>query len=100
MGFSSFHNSSPNPAQRYYRWSGGEKKVEVNGETVSGIIDATCGKIIFNDPVPQDLGFIDRSNPDNIFTPEVDTLVNKKVLGRIIERCIRVHGTAKSATVA
>lgn len=34
MGFSSFHNTSPNPAQRYYRWSGGEKKVEINGETV------------------------------------------------------------------
>ena len=34
MGFNSFHNTSPNPAQRYYRWSGGEKKVEINGETV------------------------------------------------------------------
>ena len=45
------------------------------------------------------LGFIDRTNPDNIFTPEIDILVNKKVLGKIIDKCIKVHGTATAADV-
>ena len=72
---------------------------EVDGKVYSKLLDCTLGKVLFNTPVPQDLGFVDRSNPDNMFTLEINELVNKKVLGRIIERCIRVHGTAKSATV-
>ena len=72
---------------------------EVNGETVTKLVTTTLGKIIFNNPVPQDLGFIDRTNPDNIFTPEIDILVNKKVLGKIIDKCIKVHGTATAADV-
>ena len=72
---------------------------EVNGETVTRLVTTTLGKVIFNNPIPQDLGFIDRSNPDNIFTPEIDVLVNKKVLGKIIDRCIKVHGTAVAADV-
>ena len=72
---------------------------EVNGEKITRLVKTTLGKVIFNGPVPQDLGFIDRSNPDNLFTPEVDVLVNKKMLGKIIDRCIKVHGTAVSADV-
>ena len=72
---------------------------EVNGEKITRLVRTTLGKVIFNGPVPQDLGFIDRSNPDNLFTPEVDVLVNKKMLGKIIDRCIKVHGTAVSADV-
>ena len=72
---------------------------EINGETVTGLVTTTLGKVIFNGPVPQDLGFIDRSNPDNILTPEIDILVNKKVLGKIIDKCIKVHGTAIAADV-
>ncbi len=72
---------------------------EVDGKTYSKLLETTLGKVLFNTPVPQDLGFVDRSNPDNMFTLEINELVNKKVLGRIIERCIRVHGTAKSAEV-
>ncbi len=72
---------------------------EVDGKVYSKLLDTTLGKVLFNAPVPQDLGFVDRSNPDNMFTLEINELVNKKVLGRIIERCIRVHGTSKSATV-
>ena len=72
---------------------------EYKGEMVSKIIDTTLGKIIFNDPVPQDLGFIDRNDPENMFRLEVEGLVNKKLLGKIIARCIQVHGTAKTAEV-
>ena len=72
---------------------------EYKGETVSKIIDTTLGKIIFNEPVPQDLGFIDRDDPENMFRLEVEGLVNKKLLGKIIARCIQVHGTAKTAEV-
>ncbi|MBQ9914490.1 MAG: DNA-directed RNA polymerase subunit beta' [Clostridia bacterium] len=72
---------------------------EYKGEKVSKIIETTLGKIIFNEPVPQDLGFIDRNDPENMFRLEVEGLVNKKLLGKIIARCIQVHGTAKTAEV-
>ena len=72
---------------------------EVDGKVYSKLLETTLGKVLFNAPVPQDLGFVDRTDPENMFTLEINELVNKKVLGRIIERCIRVHGTAKSATV-
>ena len=72
---------------------------EVDGKVYTELLDCTLGKVIFNTPVPQDLGFVDRSNPENMFKLEINELVNKKVLGRIIERCIRVHGTAKSSVV-
>ena len=72
---------------------------EVDGKTITQLVTTTLGKLIFNTPVPQDLGFIDRSKPENLFTPEVDVLVNKKMLGKIIDRCIKVHGTAVSADV-
>ena len=72
---------------------------EINGESVTQLVKTTLGKVIFNTPIPQDLGFIDRSDPENYFTPEIDVLVNKKVLGKIIDRCIKVHGTAVAADV-
>ena len=72
---------------------------EVDGKVYTELLDCTLGKVIFNTPVPQDLGFVDRTNPENMFKLEINELVNKKVLGRIIERCIRVHGTAKSSVV-
>ncbi len=72
---------------------------EIDGEMKSKIIETTLGKIIFNDPIPQDLGFIDRSNPDNMFRLEVEGLVGKSLLGKVIAKCIQVHGTAKTAEV-
>ena len=72
---------------------------EIDGEKRSKIIETTIGKVIFNRPIPQDLGFVDRSNPENEFALEVDFLVNKKTLGNIIDRCIRVHGTSITADV-
>ncbi len=72
---------------------------EIGGTKVSKLIDATVGRIIFNDPIPQDLGFVDRTKSEEQFNFEVSFLVRKKELGKIIDRCIRTHGTAKTAEV-
>ncbi len=66
---------------------------------VSKIIDATVGRLIFNENIPQDLGFVDRTNSDKQFELEVAFLVGKKQLSDIIERCIRKHGTATTSEV-
>ena len=71
----------------------------INGVEESGIIDTTVGKIIFNDPIPQDLGFVDRSKPENKFKLEIDFLVGKKQLGKIVDACIRIHGANVAAQV-
>ncbi len=71
----------------------------IDGETYSQIIETTMGRIIFNDPIPQDLGYVDRSKPENMFKLEVEFLVGKKQLGQIIEKCIRIHGTTTTAEV-
>lgn len=71
----------------------------INGEKKSCIIDTTVGRIIFNDPIPQDLGFVDRSIPENAFKYEVDFLVTKKELSKIIDKCIKRHGTTKTSEV-
>ena len=71
----------------------------VNEETVSQIIDTTVGKIIFNEHIPQDLGFVDRTKPENFCKLEIDFKVGKKQLGQIIDKCIKVHGTAITAQV-
>ena len=64
----------------------------VDGVEKSGIISTTVGKLIFNESIPQDLGFVDRSNPDEEFNLEVDFLVTKKTLGKIIDKCYSKHG--------
>ncbi len=65
---------------------------EVNGQMEYRIIDATVGRLIYNEPIPQDLGFVDRSVPGHEFDLEVSFLVGKKQLGKIIDKCIRKHG--------
>ncbi|MEE3438953.1 MULTISPECIES: DNA-directed RNA polymerase subunit beta' [Ruminococcus] len=72
---------------------------EFNGVKESGLVDTTVGKIIFNNPIPQDLGFVDRSLEENKFKLEIDFLVGKKQLGKIIDACIRVHGTQTTSVV-
>ena len=72
---------------------------QVGDERVSHIIDTTVGRIIFNDPIPQDLGYVDRNDPAHVFDLEIGFLVRKKELGKIIDRCIRTYGTAKTAEV-
>lgn len=71
-------------------------KKEINGKKVEGIIKTTVGKLIFNESIPQDLGFIDRSVPGNELLLEIDFLVGKKNLGNIIDKCYRKHGPTKT----
>ncbi|MBQ8301640.1 MAG: DNA-directed RNA polymerase subunit beta' [Clostridia bacterium] len=72
---------------------------DVGGEMKSKMIGTTVGRIIFNNNIPQNIGYIDRTNPDNEFELEVDFVVGKKQLGKIIDRCIRVCGTSETAEV-
>ena len=65
---------------------------EIDGVMQYRIITATVGRLIFNEPIPQDLGFVDRSDPAHLFDLEVSFLVGKKKLGVIIDKCIRRHG--------
>ena len=65
---------------------------ELNGKVESRIINATVGRLIYHEPIPQDLGFVDRSVPGKEFDLEIDFLVGKKQLGKIIDKCIRKHG--------
>ncbi len=69
------------------------------GETVSGIIECTMGKLIFNEVIPQDLGFVDRSKPENSLKLEIDFHVGKKQLKKILDKCINTHGATKTAEV-
>ncbi len=66
---------------------------------VSKIIDCTVGRLIFNENIPQDLGYVDRTDSSKQFDLEIGFLVKKKQLGDIIERCIRKHGTTKTSEV-
>ncbi len=70
----------------------------INGQTVSRIVDATVGRLIFNSRIPQDLGFVER-NDENILDLEIMFTCGKKELGKIIDRCIRVHDFNKTAEV-
>ena len=72
---------------------------EIDGEMQSGIIDATLGRLIFNGPIPQDLGIVDRSKPENRFKLEIDQTCGKKLLGNIIDLSIKKHGFTVAAQV-
>jgi len=72
---------------------------EIDGNKVSRIVEATPGRIIFNEAIPQDLGFVDRSDPAKILDLEVNFLVGRKELQKIIDKCIKVHGTTKTSIV-
>jgi DNA-directed RNA polymerase subunit beta' len=72
---------------------------EINGEKVSRIVDATPGRLIFNERIPQDLGFVDRSDPEKALDLEIMFTCGKKELGKIIDKCIHVHGFNKTAEV-
>ncbi len=70
---------------------------EIDGEMRTGIIDCTAGRLIFNERIPQDLGFVDRTNPETMFDLEISFLVTKKELGKIINKAISKHGFTKTA---
>ena len=70
---------------------------EVDGEIRHKLVQTTVGRLIYNEAIPQDLGFVDRTDPDTMFDPEVNFVVGKKQLGRIIDKCITRHGFTTSA---
>ncbi len=72
---------------------------EENGEKYSGLVESTLGRFIFNEIIPQDLGFVDRSIPENKLSLEIDQLVKKKDLKKILEKVILLHGATKTAEV-
>ena len=69
----------------------------VDGVEKHAKVATTPGKIIFNRGIPQDLGFVDRSKPENEFEYEINGVVSKKNLGKIIGKCISVHGLSRTA---
>ncbi len=72
---------------------------DIGDKKVSKIIDATVGRLIFNENIPQNLGYVDRTNSDKQFDLEISFLVGKKQLSDIIERCIKIHGTTTTSEV-
>jgi len=72
---------------------------EIDGKLESGIVKTTVGKIIFNESIPQDLGYVDRTNPAERFNLEVDFLVTKGTLGGVIDRCYVKHGPTKTSVM-
>ena len=77
---------------------------EVNGKTVTGLVDTSYGCMIFNRNIPQDLGFVDRTKPENALKMEIDTAFLKakkgnvkKILGMLIDNCIKHHSAAECA---
>ena len=75
------------------------KKTMPNGEVVTGTVESTLGRFLFNEILPQDLGFVDRSVPGNELILEVDFHVGKKQLKQILEKVINTHGQTKTAEV-
>ncbi len=68
-----------------------------DGTKVEKIIETTLGRLLFNEIIPQDLGFVDRRNPENFLALEVDFHVGKKQLKKILEKCINTHGATTTA---
>ena len=71
----------------------------IDGVPAHRLIRTTVGRIIFNEPIPQDLGYVDRSDPEHAFDHEIGFQVGKKQLGDIIDRCIQKYGFTISAEV-
>ncbi|MDR3644123.1 MAG: DNA-directed RNA polymerase subunit beta', partial [Clostridia bacterium] len=72
---------------------------EINGVMHEKLLKTTVGRMIFNMPIPQDLGYVDRTIPGNELDLEIDFLVGKKELAKIIEKSIRMHGTSTTSEV-
>ena len=72
---------------------------EVDGVMQSKVIRATLGRLIFNSKIPQDLGYVDRTDPDKLFDLEIDFVTDDKKLKQIVDRVIRFHGFAEAARV-
>ncbi len=68
----------------------------VDGKEVSGLVETTYGRMVFNNVIPQKLHFVDRSDPANLFRPEIDFVVTVKELGKIIDRAIKYCGPTET----
>lgn len=81
----------------------GDPVLDENGRPMKQVIkgekSVTLGRLIFNEPLPQDLGFVDRDDPEKLFDLEIDFVTTKKKLGLIVDRCIKTHGSAVTANV-
>ena len=76
-----------------------QQKTMPDGTVLQGNVHSTLGRLLFNEILPQDLGFVDRSVPGNELLPEIDFLVGKKQLKQILEKVINTHGATKTAEV-
>ena len=74
-------------------------KTDEDGTVKQKTIETTIGRLIYNQGIPQDLGFVDRTDPEKEFDLEIDFPVIKKNLGKIVANCINVHGLSKTAEV-
>ena len=74
-------------------------KENADGEKVSEVFETTLGRCLFNEIIPQDLGYVDRTKPENFLRPEIDFLVKKGDLKGILERVINTHGATRTAEV-
>ena len=72
---------------------------EIDGEVRSKLIDATLGRLIFNSFIPQDLGYVDRTDPDKMFDLEIMFVAGSKQLSEIVDRTIKTHGFTRAAEV-
>ncbi|MBQ6829533.1 MAG: DNA-directed RNA polymerase subunit beta' [Clostridia bacterium] len=75
------------------------RTMEINGEMKSRLVETTIGRIIFNQPIPQDLGLCPRETEDDLFLYEINYKVGKKQLSQIIDKCIKIHGPARTSEV-
>ena len=71
----------------------------IGGEWHSRIVETTIGRVIFNEAVPQDMGMVERKTIDDMFKLEIDTVVDKKQLGKIVDSCYRTKGVTVTATM-
>ncbi|MBP3351994.1 MAG: DNA-directed RNA polymerase subunit beta' [Lachnospiraceae bacterium] len=74
-------------------------KETAEGEVISGNVESTLGRFLFNEILPQDLGFVERNTPEDLLKLEVDFHVGKKGLKQILDKVINTHGASKSAEV-
>ena len=75
------------------------REKEIDGEIKTKTIETTVGRLIYNQGIPQDLGFVDRTDPEKAFDLEIDFPVMKKNLGKIVSKCITAHGLSVTAEV-
>ncbi|MEE3419961.1 MAG: DNA-directed RNA polymerase subunit beta' [Lachnospiraceae bacterium] len=76
-----------------------KSKVMPDGSTLTGTVSTTCGRILVNEFIPQDLGFVDRSVPGNELKYEIDFLMDKKMLKKMLWKVINLHGATAMAEV-